>query len=373
MRRDRDLSLLWALRSPCNLGCRYCYFGTLEDDRALPPEQPGVLSHLPHGDLPFDQLAAFLGTAARSRLGRVFLAGGEPLIWPHAGDVVGLLTAAGVEVIVCTNGIPLNRPRVRRMLRAHGVHAVSVSLDSADPGLNDRFRSPRRPGEGWHAVVSGIAALVADRGSDRWAPRIGLYTVLTRLNLPGLEATARLAADLGVDYFVPQPISLAADHPLRAELALRPEDRPAVVDAFGALYAAGLPLRLPGPLYPAQVAATAGAVPARMLGCFGGSTLAFVEPDGSVWDCPSRYRIAATAGTERQNSIVGTTAAALFPLGSTPGRVTARSTRMTASTCGRLSMTSTASSPRARDDRADHPGHDNRRDSRLRARAGRPS
>lgn len=71
MRRDRDLSLLWALRSPCNLGCRYCYFGTLEDDRALPPEQPGVLSHLPHGDLPFDQVGCLLehGSAFAAREG----------------------------------------------------------------------------------------------------------------------------------------------------------------------------------------------------------------------------------------------------------------------------------------------------------------
>ena len=32
----RDMTLLWALRSPCNLGCQYCYFGTIEEDRATP-------------------------------------------------------------------------------------------------------------------------------------------------------------------------------------------------------------------------------------------------------------------------------------------------------------------------------------------------
>ena len=309
----RDLSLLWALRSPCNLGCRYCYFGTLEDDRVQPPDRPGVLSHLPHGDLRFAQLQTFLATAAQSRIGRAFLAGGEPLIWPHTSDIAGLLTAAGIEVIVCTNGIPLNRAPVRAMLHRHRVHAVSVSLDSADPQLNDHYRRPRHPGDGWDAVVSGITALVGDRTRSSSSPRVGIYTVLTRVNLPGLAATARLAADLGADYLVPQPISLAPDHPLHGQLALRPQDRTVLAEALQALYAAGLPLALPGRGYPAQVVATTGAVPSLMPGCFGGATLAFIQPDGSVWDCPSRHRIAVTASTHRQGSIVGTTAAALFP------------------------------------------------------------
>ncbi len=33
----RDVTLLWALRSPCNLGCTYCYFGTIEDHKTAPP------------------------------------------------------------------------------------------------------------------------------------------------------------------------------------------------------------------------------------------------------------------------------------------------------------------------------------------------
>lgn len=31
-----------------------------------------------------------------------------------------------------------------------------------------------------------------------------------------------------------------------------------------------------------------------MAGCFGGHTLFFIEPDGTVWDCPSSLKIAAT-------------------------------------------------------------------------------
>lgn len=44
--------LLWALRSPCDLGCLYCYFGTIEEHRAGPGVQEGQLSHLSRADLP---------------------------------------------------------------------------------------------------------------------------------------------------------------------------------------------------------------------------------------------------------------------------------------------------------------------------------
>jgi hypothetical protein len=142
---------------------------------------------------------------------------------------------------------------------------------------------------------------------------------VTRATLPGLLDTARLAAQLGVDYFVPQPISLEPAHPLHTELALRPQDEPALRDAFDAVHDAHLPLQLPGPRYPAQVASTLRHELQLIHGCFGGDGLAFIEPDGTVWDCPSRYRIAATREGHGPERITGTTAATLFPRTSRPG------------------------------------------------------
>ncbi|MGH8882733.1 MAG: radical SAM protein, partial [Stackebrandtia sp.] len=48
-----------------------------------------------------------------------------------------------------------------------------------------------------------------------------------------------------------------------------------------------------------------------MRGCFGGHTLNFIEPDGSVWDCPSGLKIAATPPAAHR-SVVGANAAELF-------------------------------------------------------------
>jgi molybdenum cofactor biosynthesis enzyme MoaA len=218
-----DLDLLWALRSPCDLGCRYCYFGTVDEHRAAPVSQPGQLSHLSRADLTREEVFAFAGTLRGSRVRRVFLAGGEPLRWPPVLDLIRLIKQTGVQVVVCTNGIALNRPEITAALTnpGTGADAVSVSLDSADPSYNDRWRPSRNRKDGWRQVTSGITALLNARPVGG-TPRIGIYSVITRLNIADILAVPRLAAELGCDFAVPQPIALDPGHPLIGQLSLTP-------------------------------------------------------------------------------------------------------------------------------------------------------
>lgn len=140
-----------------------------------------------------------------------------------------------------------------------------------------------------------------------------MYSVITRLTLASLPATARFAAALGLDYFVPQPISLERGHRLHNELVLREGDLPALTEALHSVYAADLGLELPAPRYPEQIASTVRHKPQMVHGCFGGHQLAFIQPDGSVWDCPSRHKITTMARAGTQRSIATHTAADLFP------------------------------------------------------------
>lgn len=308
---DRTITLLWALRSRCGThGCLYCYFGTIDEHRESGrPTAPGVLSHLSPDDLTTAEILAFAGTLADSAVGRVFLAGGEPLLWRGILTLVEMLKQAGIEVVVCTSGVALNRPDITEPIVALGVDAVSVSLDSADPVHNDTWRPPHKDGDGWERVVSGITTLLAARRKAS-RPRVGIYSVITARNIPDVTAIPHLAASLGCDYAVPQPISLAPDHRLHDTLALTPRDLPALRAEFEELYAAGLPLRLPAPTYAGQVATAVQHPTSHVVGCFGGNSLFFIEPDGSVWDCPSSLKIAATA--EHGRSIRGATADELF-------------------------------------------------------------
>jgi MoaA/NifB/PqqE/SkfB family radical SAM enzyme len=307
----REVTLLWALRSACALACRYCYFGQVEEHRDAMPTQPGILSHLSRNDLRAEEAIAFARTLADSPVARVVIAGGEPLDWPHTPDLIEAIKAAGCQVVIATNGIPLNRPALLDRIIHLGVDGVSVSLDSADPEANDRYRPSRSARHGHDDVLRGIRALLAARAQGHY-PRIGLYTVVTRQTVEQITVIAELAVSLGVDYYVPQPISLTPDHALDAELSPRPRDLPAIADQLAQLYHARYPLALPDPAYMRRfVSSITSRQPGRVADCFGGSRLFFIQPDGSLWDCPSALRIAATPPPQRR-TILGADARALL-------------------------------------------------------------
>lgn len=303
------ISLLWALRSYCGSHqCKPCYFTWLDEQRV--DKTPGLLSHFSPHDLPTKEVMAFARTLKGSAVRRVFVAGGEPLMWRPVLDLIEILKDGGIEVVVCTSGVALNQPGMSERLVELGVDGVSVSLDSTDPDYNDTWRPPRRGGDGWEGVVRGITTLLAARGSST-RPRVGLYTVITKLNLSDVTAVPELAADLGCDYAVPQPVSLPQGHSFHDTLALTDADIPLLREAFERLYGAGLPLQLPPRTYPGQVTSAVHQLTATVDGCFGGDTLYFVEPDGSLWDCPSSLKMAATP-TEAHRTIKGADAAKLF-------------------------------------------------------------
>jgi MoaA/NifB/PqqE/SkfB family radical SAM enzyme len=256
------------------------------------------------------EINAFLATLADSSVRRIFLAGGEPLIWPPVFDVIKAIKNAHVQVVVCTNGIQLNRPEIAARIVDLGTDAVSVSLDSTDPAANDLYRSARHDAHGWDDVVTGIGALIKARGASR-SPRVGVYTVITSRNVRQAYEMGQFAADLGCDYYVPQPVSLTADHPLHDELSLSSAHHAALTDTLDHLYKANLTLKLPPSDYPQRFVASITTDAGTVVDCFGGRDLFFIEPDGSVWDCPSSLKIAATSA-RRRRTIREQSAAALF-------------------------------------------------------------
>ncbi|MFI2736650.1 radical SAM protein [Streptomyces sp. NPDC018711] len=310
MNPNHPITLLWSLRSLCDLACPSCYFGDPLIHQIKPPTKTGQLSHISPHDLKRREVLAFARTLKDSAVGRIFIAGGEPLNWPGILDTLKIIKDAGIEVIVCTNGIPLNRPVLLQSLLDLGIDAFSISLDSTEAEFNDWMRPDPKGKHGWQDVVDGIRALIAARNED--GPRVGLYTVITRRNIEQVPAMGRFAAELGADYYVPQPIALPDDHPHHEQLSLRPDDTGALTDAFAELYAADLSLTLPEGSYPGQVIAGVPRTTSSVAGCFGGRTLHFIQPDGAIWDCVSSLRIDATP-VSAHRTIRGHSAADLFP------------------------------------------------------------
>ena len=307
----RGATVLWSVRSPCNLGCKYCYFGTVDEHLTTGiPVGPGEMSHLRRDDVRWDSARDFpLSFADQVR--RVFLVGGEPLLWHHITPLLETLATTSAEVVAVTNGLPLAHRRVRDLLFRTGVAAVSVSLDSNDSVYNDHWR-PDPSGRGFAGVVDGISQLLRER-PDGGGPKVGLYTVLTKRNVAHMAAMADFVADLGVDYWVTQPVSLEPSDPYHGELSFVSEaDTARLRDALAAIDARKLPYYAPPATYHKMIPLTVVSPPAvTVQGCFGGRDLFFVEPDGSVWDCPSFYKHRATPASEYR-SILTSPATDLF-------------------------------------------------------------
>ena len=99
----------------CNLACAYCN----EFDRVSPP--------VPTADLlrRIDRLAD-LGTSI------ITLTGGEGLLHPELDSLIARIRQRGAMAVLLTNGLLLNRDRIRRLNRA-GLDYLQLSIDNLKP------------------------------------------------------------------------------------------------------------------------------------------------------------------------------------------------------------------------------------------------
>lgn len=288
---EKGVTLLWALQSPCNMGCLYCYYGTIEDDlNRTTPLMPGQLSHVGEKDLSLDSILRFASSIRRDLVKRVFIVGGEPLNWKGTFSLISELKKKGCDVVVSTNGLPLLRNGISKWLIENRVDAISVSLDSIDFDYNNRWRIDKT-NRGGKDIVKGMENLVHLKRGQNSAIKIGVYCVVSKKNISHVLSTARLLDTIGVDYFVFQPISLALDHKLYKELALDETHYTEINEMITNLLAAGLKIQLPNTEYLNNFLKT---LPENVFHyvnkCFGGRDLFFIQPDGSIWDCPSIYK-----------------------------------------------------------------------------------
>jgi radical SAM protein with 4Fe4S-binding SPASM domain len=173
----------------CNLRCRMCLV------RYAPPVGRR------EGALAYEQVLELLdGLPALTRLTLQGL--GEPLLSPHLVDMVRHAGARGIHVGFNTNGTLLSRSVADELVAAGAGH-VHVSLDGATAATYEDVRhgSRLRPRPGnFRLVVRNLRGLVAARAAaGATHPHIELVCVAMRRNVDELPALVDLAADIGVD------------------------------------------------------------------------------------------------------------------------------------------------------------------------------
>jgi MoaA/NifB/PqqE/SkfB family radical SAM enzyme len=180
------VSLNLDLTRRCNLKCVMC-----EQHRHQPGSSTPLSWYDPARELPLAAWVSLLDQVASFRP-RLYLTGGEPLIYPHFSELVQEVKKRKLILHLQTNGTLL--AQAADLLVAAGVDMVTVSLDGP-PEVHDRIRGQQGA---FRRSREGIAALVKARGGGA-APLLLINCVISKANIPFLEQMAPLAQELGAD------------------------------------------------------------------------------------------------------------------------------------------------------------------------------
>lgn len=189
----------WVIIGGCNLICRHCY---------------GNAEALPRRYLRGETVLEVADALVRSRVMRVVISGGEPLLHPDIVRVVRRLVDGGVSVILGTNGTSLTRTRLRQL---RGCTRIELSLDGDTAAVNNEIRTSRRQRGDAFKVTRKAVANALQSGI-----RTRVLTTVNRINQDRLEGIAALLWDWGVrDWAVSW--TLPAGRALRVYDELRPD------------------------------------------------------------------------------------------------------------------------------------------------------
>lgn len=172
--------VVFQLVEACNLRCRMCYEwgagGTYHANAHSATLDYAVFERVVQECLPARPYFEFFG--------------GEPLLYPRVADAIALITGAGCELGIPTNGVLLDRHA--ELLLATAPTRLWISLDGPR-AINDAQR-----GDGvFERVTRGIAklrALRTTRGKD--LPRLGITCVVTPHNHLHIEELFLQSLDL---------------------------------------------------------------------------------------------------------------------------------------------------------------------------------
>ncbi len=116
----------WNVTKKCNLYCKHCYRDS----------SPGELTE---GELTTGEGKKLLEDIKKAGLQIIVLSGGEPLMRPDIYELIEHATALGLVPLMGSNGT-LITDGVAKKLKASGLNAIAISIDSATPEVHDQFR-----------------------------------------------------------------------------------------------------------------------------------------------------------------------------------------------------------------------------------------
>lgn len=268
-------TILWALNSKCSFHCKYCYLDFSEDNN--PINNKNTVNSININD---ECIFEFIRKLEKYQITRVFIAGAEPLSNPQKTlEIIKRIKNYNVQVVLCTNGYLIDK--YYKEIIESKVDALSISLDSYKKDYNDKYRQYPTD-DGFDRVIKGIKIL-----KNLSNIKIGIYTVLTRLNLEDLEQTYKFVSDLKVDYYIFQPVFLNKETELFKKLVLNKDNLNKLENIIFRMYKNSSMTKLPNKEYVKMMLESIEHKDKCIYNCFAGNNLFFITPDGGIHACPS--------------------------------------------------------------------------------------
>lgn len=165
--------LSWNTTKRCNLYCKHCY----RDSDEFPQENELTLEE---GKKLIDEIYK----TGKFRI--LIFSGGEPLLRGDLEDLTFHAKSKGLIPVLGTNGTLMTSDRAKS-LKASGVSAVGVSLDSVYASDHDRFR--QRP-DAFQKAIEGI------KNAREEGMRVQINPTITKNNVGQLEDLIKLSIEL---------------------------------------------------------------------------------------------------------------------------------------------------------------------------------
>lgn len=193
--------IAWEITRRCELKCRHCRGAARDCDYA--------------GEFSTEECYKTIDSLADFSQPMIILTGGEPLVREDIFLVAKYAAEKDLRVVMATCG-HLVTPRIAAKMKASGIMAVSVSLDSDNPEAHDIFRGI--PGA-YEKTLEALEHLKAQNIPFQ------INTTVSKLNVKDLPQILEKAVQLGastMDFFFLVPTGRGTEI---ARLALDPEER----------------------------------------------------------------------------------------------------------------------------------------------------
>ena len=170
----------WHITNLCNLHCEHCYQDHFSTKRDLDWSGLRKISdNLLHTIKEWDQKAC------------IHVTGGEPLLRPELFPLLDHLNqqSAVEELGIITNGLLVDRERIRRLSDVSKLKKIKISLDGADAETNDAIRSK--------GVFEKVMQNISLARKEKKFEIIVMFTVM-RKNFRNLPSLFKLCRDSGI-------------------------------------------------------------------------------------------------------------------------------------------------------------------------------